>query len=174
MVFGGVQCVLFVDCCWWRLPYWLRSPYWRRRWAKAGRIPPKADEQTTYTILWSLSNSSNALSRVRVMTTLPPSVRFLKGDSGITFNPVGGIVTWDIGSVPAGAGFGGSSKEAAFQVAFVPSVSQIGSTPVLINQTTVTGDDQFTKTEVRGGAGATTIDIAGDPAYKQNADIVAE
>ena len=150
-------------------PAYLNGPF-----TNSGPIPPKADEQTTYTILWSLSNSSNALSRVRVTTTLPPSVRFLKGDSGITFNPVGGIVTWDIGSVPAGAGFGGSSKEAAFQVAFVPSVSQIGSTPVLINQTTVTGDDQFTKTEVRGGAGATTIDIAGDPAYKQNADIVTE
>jgi len=44
--------------------------------SNSGSIPPKADEETTYTVIWTLSNTINNVSNAVVSTTLPSYVRW--------------------------------------------------------------------------------------------------
>jgi hypothetical protein len=134
-----------------------------------GPIPPKADTDTTYTVTWSLSNSSNALSRAKVVGSLPPSVTWLGQVSpagSVTFNPLGGVVTWNAGDIAPGVGFASSPKEVSFQISFRPSISQVGTAPVILNAPGVTADDQFTGGAVSAQGAAVTTEITSDPLYQ--------
>ena len=51
---------------------------------------------------------------------------------------------WKVGRVLAGTGFLRPALEVAFQVGFIPSQNQIGSSPIIINETEVSGRDTFT------------------------------
>lgn len=116
--------------------------------ANRGPIPPKVGEETTYTIVWSLSNAFNELSGARVSATLPSFVRFVGAVSPtseyISYDPVSGAVSWDVGELKAGVGIGGSPREAAFQVALVPADNQAGTVPTLVSEAVAEGDDRFT------------------------------
>ena len=113
-----------------------------------GPLPPKVGQETTYTIVWSVINSSNPAREVRVKATLPTYVRWLgvvaPSEEAISFNEATGEVIWDLGVVEAGRGLVSAAREAAFQIAFRPSVSQVGETPVLVVSPTLTGADTFT------------------------------
>ncbi len=139
-----------------------------------GPIPPKANMETTYTIIWTLRNPSNPVSDVVVTAALPSNARFTgkqspatfsKGES-LAFNPIGGIITWSLDAVQPGAGYSLPPREVAFQVGFTPSTSQIGDIPVIIGDVTIRGFDQITKTEVGGVQGALTTNITADPSFR--------
>ena len=119
----------------------------------SGPVPPKAETLTTYTVVWSLSNSSNGVSDAKVSAVLPPYVTWLSrvspASESVTYNPVGGIVTWDAGSLDAGIGFGKAPREISFQISFLPSLSQVGTTPVLIGGASATAEDRFTGVSVK-------------------------
>ncbi len=112
-----------------------------------GPVPPKADTETTYTVSWTAANTANAVADASASAVLPTYVRWKNAvspdGSGITFNPVGGIVTWDIGDIAAGA-----SKTVMFQVAITPSVSQVGSAPTVVGDERVYGFDRFTRGKI--------------------------
>jgi hypothetical protein len=114
----------------------------------SGPIPPRVDQETTYTIVWSFTNTTNELTDVDVATTLPSNVRFVgpvsPSGEDIIFHPVGGRVVWSAGRLGAGLGGTQSPREAAFQVAITPGLTQQGQSPTLINQTTFTAKDAFT------------------------------
>lgn len=127
------------------------SAYSTGPFANSGPIPPRADQGTTYTILLTASNSTNPAGDVTVSATLPPYVEWLGAvnptTADIAFSNVGGRVSWNVGSMQAH-----SSKTAAFQVKLLPSVSQVGSEPVLVNQLSIDGIDTFTTTRVVSSA----------------------
>ena len=68
-----------------------------------GPIPPKAEQKTTYTIIWTISNTTSSVSNAQVTATLPPYVKWLGATSpsseNITFDQNTGMVTWNAGSV---------------------------------------------------------------------------
>ncbi|MFA6898379.1 MAG: hypothetical protein WC250_03165, partial [Candidatus Paceibacterota bacterium] len=72
--------------------------YYSGPFTNTGPLPPKADQETTYTVVWTLNNPTNAVSNVKVTTALPPYVRFVgKVDpdgSDVSFNQLGGQVVW--------------------------------------------------------------------------------
>ncbi len=113
-----------------------------------GPLPPKVGAETTYTIVWSVINSSNLVREARVKATLPTYVRWLgavaPAEEAISFNEATGEVVWDLGVVEAGRGVATAAREAAFQIAFRPSLSQVGETPVLVVSPTLSGVDTFT------------------------------
>ncbi len=117
-----------------------------------GPLPPKAEVETTYTIIWTITNSSNNVSNTSVKATLPSYVRFLNRVSPIsedlTYNETSGIIEWDVGTVPSGTGFDTAPKEVAFQISMIPSLSQVGRIPILINPQTIKGIDRFTDTTI--------------------------
>lgn len=132
-----------------------------------GPIPPQADKETTYTITLTARNSSNNVSNAVVKTTLPIYVKWLgkispEGED-ITFNDGTGEVTWNIGRVPSGG-----SRDASFQIAFMPSVTHINRAPLLTGDLALVATDDFTKTEVRDKKPALTTYISGDPQFSPN------
>ncbi len=122
--------------------------YFDGPFTNSGPLPPVPDQQTTYTITWSLSNAVNDASNVVVSGRLPPYVRFLgvvspQGES-VNYDPTGSVVTWNAGDVSAFAGFSGSSRQVSFQVALLPSVTQGGQIITMMDQIAATGVDDFT------------------------------
>jgi hypothetical protein len=144
-----------------------------------GAIPPAAEKETTYTVIWTATNSSNAVDDVRISAALPSYVRFMDivspANENLTYNPIGGQVLWDIGTMEAGGGtLSGSQREVAFQIAFIPSISQIGDSPILVNEQTITGKDRFTGTEVSGVRNALTTRLSTDPQFPIQGDRVVQ
>ncbi len=134
-----------------------------------GPWPPVADSESTYTILLSFTNTVNAVAGSSVTATLPSYVRFTgatsPNDGSITYDPVTRVVTWNAGEIAAGT-TSTSPKQAAFQVALLPSITQRGTSPVLVSQVSYAGTDRFTKRAIQGTAYDVTTQTTSDPAYK--------
>ncbi len=128
-----------------------------------GPYPPQADKESTYTATWLVKNSVNAVANVSVTAVLPGYVKWTGNVSptneSIAFNPVGSIVTWQIGDIPAGG-----TKTVSFQVAITPSLSQVGSTPTVVGDQRIYGIDRFVRSPVeRSVAPLTTQSAATTP-----------
>ncbi len=113
-----------------------------------GPVPPKANQPTTYTIVWTITNSANTLSDVRAVATLPTYVdwmdSFYPTNDGVSYDDTTRTVTWNMGQVTSGTGFSGNPRTISFQVKLNPSTSQVGSVPKLVLDTNVTARDTFT------------------------------
>jgi hypothetical protein len=137
--------------------------------SNTGPIPPKAESQTTYNVIWTLSNSVNDLSDVVVSTRIPSYVSWtgnvLQNGENIVYNPVSREISWNVGSVDSGTGFKTSSREAVFQISFLPSLSQIGQSPVLIEKTRIIGKDDFTGSILQSIKSELTTQISTDPNF---------
>jgi len=119
-----------------------------------GLLPPKVGSQTTYTMVWSMVNSSNDLEAGRVKAILPPYIGWLAvqvpTNEILTFTPGesalgGGEIVWDLGTVRGGTGVASPPREVAFQIGFTPSVTQAGNVPALLGAPTLEGIDGFTR-----------------------------
>lgn len=150
-----------------------RAVYVAGPFENEGPLPPEVGEQTSYTILWTVTNSSNAVSDVSVSGTLPSYVRFggaVEPESAdVSYSQVGGEVTWEVGSLEPGA-----RKDVAFQIEFEPSLGQVGSAPVLVGDQSVRGVDTFTGVSVSDTWPALTTRITTDQGYTPDQDQVVE
>lgn len=129
----------------------------------SGPIPPKAEQSTTYTVMWTISNSSNSISNAQVRATLPPYVQWSNNtypDADITYNPIGGEVVWNVGDIPRGAGVITTKKEMAFQVSITPSLTQVGNVPTIVSEGTFTGVDDFTGSTIRSTVSPVTTNTS--------------
>lgn len=129
-----------------------RASYYTGSFKNSGGLPPKAERETTYTIIWSLSNSTNDISNAKISAALPPFIRFTgevsPASEKVSFNEVERRVVWDVGVLRAGTGFSKSAREVSFKIGLTPSVSQVGETPLILGQASFSGEDSFTKTRV--------------------------
>ena len=120
-----------------------------------GPIPPKVDEETSYTVNWSVVNTTNDLKNVVVRTVLPFYVSWrgtLKpADANVTYNDVTGEVVWTVGDVPAGTGYSKPKKELAYQIILTPRTTQVGKVIDIVGESLLTAVDSFTgqKVEVK-------------------------
>jgi hypothetical protein len=122
------------------------------------------DTETQYTIMLNAGSSVNAVGGGVATMTLPSYVRFTgvtsPADGSIVYDATKRTVTWNIGDVAVG-----SPRTAAFQVALLPSISQRGTCPVLVNAGQITGLDRFTRTNVSSTFPAVDTRITTDPGY---------
>ncbi len=136
----------------------------------SGPIPPKVNIPTTYTIIWSVSNSFNQASNVEVRAILPSYVKWTKIKSPsseiFSFNPATNEVVWNVGSILANTGFNSPSKKIQFQLEFLPSVSQIGQAPIILGQASLSGIDKVTELRIKSKVPAITTDFSGDASFK--------
>ncbi len=140
-----------------------------------GPMPPKAESATTYSIVWTIKNASNALANTSVSAVLPPYVQFVSAipGEGVTYDAPSRTVKWPVGELKAGVGYTLSSRQAAFQVSLVPSTSQVGQSPQLTGQVTLTGQDRFAQVNVTAQAAAPTTKIVGEGGFNSGMEIVA-
>ncbi len=144
----------------------------------SGPIPPKVEQNTTYTVTWAVGSASNDVTDAKVSATLPPYVRFqdsvTPATEHVTFNPVGGTVVWDAGLIRAGTGFSSPPKEVSFQIVFTPSLSQVGSVPTLVNEMEFSGVDRFTGTTLSLKRPALTTKLSTDSGVKSGDEVVVK
>ena len=145
--------------------------------ANTGPIPPKAEQPTTYTIVWTINNSANPVSNAQVTATLPPYVKWLGVSSpsteALTYDQNSGLVTWNAGNVPAYTD-ASHRKEVAFQISFIPSITQVQQTPTLVNQASLTGVDSFTTAQLQAQQDYLTTRFSTDPSYKTGQETVVQ
>ena len=144
--------------------------YYANPFGSVGSLPPKADTETTYAIVFTLTNTTNVISNAKLTATLPPYVRwtgiYSPASEKLTFNQNDGTVTWDIGTVDAGVGLGGSlPRQSAIAIGFTPSTSQIGQEPPLLLGITFTGTDAATGASISRTIQSVTTNIVGDPGF---------
>lgn len=125
-----------------------------------GVYPAKVDQKTQYTIHWTIINYSTDITNAVIMAKLAPGANFTgqiksNADSQPTYDANTGIVTWNLGSVPATKGVLSAPYEAIFQIEYTPSSVQAGEDIQLMGATTFSATDSFTG----GQIGATDAEI---------------
>ncbi|OGD69276.1 hypothetical protein A2996_01790 [Candidatus Campbellbacteria bacterium RIFCSPLOWO2_01_FULL_34_15] len=155
-----------------------RATYYSGPFTNSGSLPPQVEKETSYTITWTVTNTMNDISGVRVISSLPPYVRWLgvvsPSSEKISYNPVGGEISWNVGDVDSGTGINIPSKEISFQVMLLPSVSQIGQTPDLTTEVVVTGKDMFTNASLREVFRSVNTRLSTDPGFNASKANVVE
>ena len=133
--------------------------------SNSGPWPPVPDQETTYTIQYTLNNNLNSVGGAKVTASLPSYVRYTgkisPNDGSLSYDESNRTVTWSVGDVDTGA----IPKTISFQVGLMPSISQSGTYPVLVSAQTLTGTDRFTQKPIQGTVGEITTQIMSDPAY---------
>jgi len=132
-----------------------------------GPIPPKAEKKTTYTVVWAISNTANNVSKAEVRSSVPPWVRligpFIPATEDFVYNASTREIIWNVGGVPRGTGITGSEREIFFQIELTPSLSQVGTSPVIVNEVILTGHDDFANVDVGVKKPPIDIKLPNDP-----------
>lgn len=153
-----------------------RATYFSGKLINSGPLPPKVGSETTYTIILSVSNSLNDVADGKISMTLPPYIRWMgvstPSEEKISFNPVGGEIEWAIGDLYRGVGYSKEAREIQFQIAFIPSLSHVGSEQVLVDNITFVGMDTFTDSEIKVPSRQLTTNLKTDQKYKVDNGIV--
>lgn len=145
--------------------------------SNTGPIPPQAEKISTYTVIWTINNTSSSIGGVQVASALPPYVKWVgkisPSDEDVKYDPVDGSIVWNVGDVPAYTGFGNSRKEVAFQIAFEPSVNQVGQMMVpLVKDARFTAVDIFTGARIESTRSALTTRFSTDPQFNNGDETV--
>jgi hypothetical protein len=128
-----------------------------------GPIPPRADQATTYTIVWNTQDEGSAVAGGTVSTVLPSYVSYTgltAGTGSFLYDKGSRTVSWSTGNLAQGAGTYG-----AFQVSLTPSTSQTGTAPILTGTASFSGYDRFAGVRVSATAVPVTTETVGDPGY---------
>lgn len=137
----------------------------------SGPLPPIVYKETKYTIVWSVGGNTSNFKNVKITASLPAYVQWLDSispaDSDISFDLRTGAIVWNTGDVSANTGLTIAKKEVYFQVAFIPSLNQVGTSPILVNGGKIEGIDDFTGNIVNFGIPPLNIDIIKDSQYKE-------
>jgi hypothetical protein len=131
--------------------------------SNSGPIPPRANQATTYTVLWSAQNKGSAVAGGTVSTILPSYVSYTgltSGSGTFSYDDKSRTVSWNAGDLAQGA-----NVQGAFQVSLIPSTSQKGGAPSLTSTATFSGYDRFAGVQVSATAVPVTTETKGDPGY---------
>ena len=139
--------------------------------ANIGVVPPKAEQSATYTVDWTISNTTSSVSNAQVTATLPPYVTWLgqvfPSSENVTYDKNTGLVTWNAGTISPYSSDTSSTKrrEVAFQVSFQPSIIQVGTVPPLVNESTLTATDDFTQATLTSKQDYLSSSFSTDPGF---------
>lgn len=140
--------------------------YFDGRIANFGPLPPRAGEETTYVIVWSLLNQTNEVREGEIRATLPSYVKW-KGvvepsNSAIAFDEASGQVIWDVPLLPVGTGYTRPPLEVAFQLGVTPSITHVNSSPQIISEAVAIGRDIFADLNITKQSAAVTTAVRDD------------
>jgi hypothetical protein len=146
------------------------SLYYVGPFINSGPLPPQPEKETTYTITWTLTNTSNDVSNAQVTAYLPPYVswnnKISSASERITFDEKTNKITWNPGTISAGTGMSKPSRAASFQVTLFPSTNQEGETPALVTDIVYSGTDSFTDVSISNTYGKEiTTRMTNDPNF---------
>jgi hypothetical protein len=141
-----------------------------------GPFPTVAEKESTFTVIADVSNSYNTVKGVVYTTQLPDYVKWVgqvyPSTAQVSYDPLTRTVTWNVGDVSSGTGYSTPIKEMNYQVAFDPSLSQVGQSPIITNDQKLSGLDSFVNQTINGSDGPLDIQIVTDPAFKDGQGVV--
>ena len=118
------------------------------------------------------------MSNVEVKAILPPYVKWTNLKSpdseAFSFDPTTNEVVWNVGSILPNTGFDSPPREIYFQLEFLPSVSQVGQTPSLLGEASLSGIDKVTGLQIETTAPAVTTNFSGDSSFKTGDEKVVQ
>jgi hypothetical protein len=133
-----------------------------------GPFPPQADQETTYSIVWTMKPTDSALTSATATATLMPGVVWngviVPQSETVNYNPDTRVISWTIGAVPKATATP-QSKSVTFQVKVRPTKSQIGNQLDLISETTINAIDAVAKVPITITRQPLTTRLDTDPAY---------
>jgi flagellar hook assembly protein FlgD len=100
-----------------------------------------------------------------VTTALPTYVEWLNdfnGPGAVAYNSVSKQIEWKVGDIKAS-----SRKELVFSVSILPSASQVGITPILLNNQQLIATDRFTNSELKARGGQVTAELSSEAGFEQ-------
>lgn len=113
----------------------------------SGALPPRVNEETTYTIVWELDSKGFSFSNVKVVSKLPLNVS-LTGKifpeeeiSKFSLDTNTREIIWLIDQIEG-------KKSIAFQVKLIPTNEDRGKIPTLVGNTKVSAMDLWTEKEI--------------------------
>jgi hypothetical protein len=143
-----------------------------------GPIPPKAEEETTYTVFFNVGNTQGDMSEAKVTARLGSGVSWLgpasDSSENVTYDPDSNLLTWDIGALSSGAGFSSSARELVFQISLTPSISQIGTVPTLVSNILFSGREVATGLATTVNNPSLSTRLFNDPTFIQGDDVVTQ
>ncbi|HEY5382936.1 MAG TPA: hypothetical protein VIJ88_00015 [Candidatus Paceibacterota bacterium] len=139
----------------------------------SGPMPPQAESDTSYGVVWTVKNSSNTVANAIVSATLPPYVRYVSSPTlGVSYDSASRTVTWSLGDLNAGVGYTAAAKQASFQIVVTPSLSQVGTAPALTSAVSLAGQDRFAQVTLNATADAPTTFLPNDSGFQSGMDLV--
>lgn len=118
-----------------------------------GSIPPVVGKETTYTLRWLLSNTTNDVAGVEVSADLPTGARWtgktFPSSETISYNERTNKIVWNVGSLGVGVGKLSPKKSVSFQVLIRPEVNQVGLEAPLLGASLAKAKDVFTNETIQ-------------------------
>lgn len=155
-----------------------RGLYFSGPFINVGALPPRVEQETTYTVVWTALNSSNTISQAKVEAVLPSYVRWVSGVSPasetVTYSDRDRTVTWDVGVMRGGVGITTPPREVAFQIAVTPSITDVGQVIDILSEARFTGIDEFADVRVERTSRAVTTNLTTDPQFSGSQARVAQ
>lgn len=136
--------------------------YYANPFGSIGPLPPKAGVETTYGIAFMVTNTTNQVREARLTARMPPYVRLLgkSRTEDISYNLNDGSILWNIGTIEPGVGTVIPARQAAIGIGFTPSTSQIGQSPVLLQDIEFSGIDEATGERIEKRLQNLTTDLS--------------
>ena len=137
-----------------------------------GPLPPVAEKVTQYTYLLKAKSGANDVTGAELTAVLPLYVSWLdlvsSGDN-VSYNTVTRALKWNIGDMDAN-----TEVEVAIQVSFLPSLSQVNTSPTLLESQRFKATDRFTGTVVLVEHPALTTTLYGEDDKKLRSGAVRQ
>ena len=138
----------------------------------SGPIPPKVGQATTYLVSLLVEAGANDMTNTIVETSLPTHMTWLNdpvGSGSVDYNPVTKDIRWDLGNIE-----GNGKRELLFSVSILPSSSQVGITPLLINGISLQATDRFTGATLTADSDLRYIELPPESGYAAGNGLVTQ
>lgn len=146
--------------------------YYYKNIPPSGPIPPRIGQKTTYTVVFSLANSSNDISDLEIRSFLPNYMswenKILGEGEKLEYNDKNREIIWKIPLIKAGEGVISPARQAAFQIGLIPFLPQLNASPVILEETFLRGRDEFTEKIIEEKKAAMTTELRDDPKLTYN------
>ena len=143
-----------------------------------GPIPPRAERETSYTLVFEVRNTTSDVDAVEVSTKLPVNVTwtgvYSPQTEPIAYNPITQRITWNVGDISSHTGNRTQPRVVYVQVRVLPSLTDIGDELPLTTSVYTSGTDRFTKRPIRLTVPALDTRMPRDPLRMQNIGDVVE
>jgi len=135
-----------------------------------GPLPPQTAQTTSYAVTLAARAGANNVSDAVVTTSLPLYVNWLDDfttDGSVIYNPVSKQLEWKAGNISSG-----QQKELTFAISILPSSSQVGITPVLVNDQALRARDSFTGAPLTAFSEQITTELSTEAGYQRGNGII--